>query len=120
MGFGCCWQQLHNVGKVNRELGLLHGTSQVCEAVGKRSGNDTSVPQKLTEPTRQQRIKWPSTAHTLCDGHDSPKISGPSTIQVSPPLDKYFVQASVEKILLIWTKFDFPSLREWTCWLLQV
>lgn len=74
VGFGCCWQQLHNVGKVNGELGLLHGTSQVCEAVGKQSGNYKSLLQKLIESTKQQRIKQPSTAHALCNGCDSPKI----------------------------------------------
>lgn len=121
MGFGCGWQQLHYVGKVNRELGLLHGTSQVCEAVGKQSGNRTSALQKLSQSAKQQRIARPSTAHALCDGWDSPKTPVASPYKYlhlwTSILSRSFL---VEKFYSFGQKFGFPCLHEQICSLLQV
>ena len=49
------------MGEVNRDRGLLHGPSQVCETVGKQRENYMSALQKLTESTKQQGTEQPST-----------------------------------------------------------
>lgn len=73
VGFGCCWQQLHDVGEINRESGLLHVTSQVCEAVGKWSGNSMSALQRLTG-CRAAENKTAVSSLTHCSGGDSSQI----------------------------------------------
>lgn len=73
VGFGCCWQQLHDVGEVNRESGLLHVTSQDCEAVGKWSGNSTSALQRLTGCWAAEN-KTAVSSLTHCSGSDSSQV----------------------------------------------
>lgn len=73
MGSGCGRQQLHHVGKVNGDPGILPGPSEDCEAVG----------------------EWGSREHCPEGGYS--QIPGGFSSPAAPPLHQHSVQVLLGK-----------------------
>lgn len=66
MGSGCGWQQLHHVGKVHGDPGILPGPSEVREAVGewgRRDRGSTEPPLRGLPRSQGLLLTSSSTLH---------------------------------------------------------